>query len=572
MADFQPIPINGTAEQLEKLLGMDIVESITENPTNDQIPTALAVKNAIESGGGGTAEGAVLYTAQNLTPEQQAQARQNIGVNIHYSTTREELAVTLGKEDAVPNDVTSAVVWGLYDALMAKYPDRVQKNEIHNNDGTFTNYEYVISTGEYNAAGHFYGHQMDTNIKKPKYLILSGIHGNERPPIIAVYRFIRDVLEGHNVPAQFREGCVIRVMPVGTPYGLDTLYEGNGNNPWRPNENLVNINQNFDYQWVANEIHVDGLGTITTGTSAESEKETQAIANWLKANANAVAFFDCHIQGVAVNEVVMLMGGENSDNYKTLKKIAMRGMERVIPFWRDAIGYPEETIFYSTETIDKSGLAIGYATEVLKIPSLALEFSAQQASTQDDFEKDTFAITAETVAADAEVIGNILMEVHDQYFTNEVVDVKEVNEKLDGLTESMEMLLNQSANGFRVETGVYTAEADLGYGAITVPCTIGAKVVVFVPDDETFTAITSNPNGTQYLVGAVCEAIIELPFTSLAYRRYGGYLVQMRATPNGSTIMESAGTMTLSDTNSFKFAAQALKAGTYNWTAYYWNE
>lgn len=80
MADFQPIPINGTAEQLEKLLGMDIVESITENPTNDQIPTALAVKNAIESGGGGTAEGAVLYTAQNLTPEQQAQARKNIGV------------------------------------------------------------------------------------------------------------------------------------------------------------------------------------------------------------------------------------------------------------------------------------------------------------------------------------------------------------------------------------------------------------------------------------------------------------------------------------------------------------
>lgn len=58
---------------------MDIVESVTENSTDDQIPTARAVKNAIASGTGGTAEGAVLYTAQNLTPEQQAQARKNIG-------------------------------------------------------------------------------------------------------------------------------------------------------------------------------------------------------------------------------------------------------------------------------------------------------------------------------------------------------------------------------------------------------------------------------------------------------------------------------------------------------------
>lgn len=517
-------------------------------------------------------QNAVKYSPQYLTPKQQSQARQNIGAAAkYYSTTREELAVTLGKEDAVPNDITSERVWGLYDALMAEYPDNVQKNEIHNNDGTFTNYEYVISTGEYNTEGHFYGHYMDKDIKKPKYLILSGIHGNERSPIVAVYRFIRDIIEGHNIPAQFREGCVISVLPVGTPYSLDTLYEGNGNNPWRPNENLVNINQNFDYQWEANETPVDGLGTITAGEFAESEKETQVIVNWLKANDDAIAFFDCHIQGSVVNEVVMLMGGENSENYKTLKKIAMRGIERVIPFWRDTIGYPEGTIFYSSETINKSGLAIDYATEVLKIPSLALEISAQQASTQADFQKDVFAITAETVAADAELIGNILMELHEQYFTNEVVDVKEVNEKLDALTESICALLDQSANGFRVETGVYTAEADLGAGAVTVPCTSGAKVVVFVPDDETFTAITSTSNGTRYLVGVVCQEIIKLPWRRLGLLQYGGYLVQMRENPDGDSIVESIGTMVKNE-NGLVLATQGLKAGTYNWTAYYWND
>lgn len=74
MSDFQAIPINGTAEQLEKLLGMDIVDSITENSSDDQIPTAKSVYNAM-----GSAFGSVSYNPQELTPEQQAQVRKNIG-------------------------------------------------------------------------------------------------------------------------------------------------------------------------------------------------------------------------------------------------------------------------------------------------------------------------------------------------------------------------------------------------------------------------------------------------------------------------------------------------------------
>ena len=125
-------------------------------------------------------------------------------VRSFYSTTREE------SELKYFADIKSTYIWGLYDALMAKYPDKVQKNEIRNDDGTFTNYEYVISTGDYTTDGYYceYG-SPDPQIKKPKYLLLTGIHGSERNAALSAYRFIRDVLNGHNVPKSFHESRLI---------------------------------------------------------------------------------------------------------------------------------------------------------------------------------------------------------------------------------------------------------------------------------------------------------------------------------------------------------------------------
>ena len=76
MADFESIPINGTAEQLEKLLNMDIVESISEDSTKDEIPTAGAVFDFLNGKGAG---GSVSYLPQELDDEQKTQARENIG-------------------------------------------------------------------------------------------------------------------------------------------------------------------------------------------------------------------------------------------------------------------------------------------------------------------------------------------------------------------------------------------------------------------------------------------------------------------------------------------------------------
>ena len=113
------------------------------------------------------ADTSVTYKPQTLTPEDQAQARENIGVTGYYSTKREEIGVS-------HENINSAYIWGLYDALMAEHPGKVQKNTIYNDDGTFTNYEYVISTGEYRTDGAFaQSLGADTDTKKPKYLVIS---------------------------------------------------------------------------------------------------------------------------------------------------------------------------------------------------------------------------------------------------------------------------------------------------------------------------------------------------------------------------------------------------------------
>ena len=59
--------------------------------------------------------------------------------------------------------------------------------------------------------------------------------------MISTYRFIRDIVNGHNIPKAFRDGAVIHVIPVANPKGFDANTYG------KPNG--VSINKNFDWNW-----------------------------------------------------------------------------------------------------------------------------------------------------------------------------------------------------------------------------------------------------------------------------------------------------------------------------------
>lgn len=505
---------------------------------------------------------------QSFTAEQKAQAQENLGVKDYYSTTREE------SELKYFSDIQSDYIWGLYDALMAKYPDKVHKNEIHNDDGTFTNHEYVISTGDYTTDGYYCElGAADPHIKKPKCLLSSGIHGNESATPLYLYRFVRDVLEGHNVPNAFREGAILHVLPVINPWGLDHSN--------RHNENGVDINRNFDWRW-------DEGTSDTKGTSPESEKETQAVVNWLKANVDAELWVDLH-NSALMHELVSVLG---SDKVDTAKKIAMRGIDKVIPYWKEVIGYPKyvesyeyvrdengnyvvdengeyrieyvpkDLIYSYSATLPGYGCHYSYASNVLGLPAICLEVAAYNGDYLDW--KDEKPISTENVAMGAEMLGNTLIEFYEESFANEVIDMTETSEKLDEILRSVK-------NGFRVEKGVFTVEEDLsGAQSLIVPGTAGAKIMVFEPDEATSAALL-NTTGAPWVYAVVAQVIALLPYTRGDYLGYGSYITILdKGGAAGST--KNMSTEVKSLENGLQFTCAGIKAGTYNWTAYYWNE
>lgn len=315
-----------------------------------------------------------------------------------YSTTREKL----GEAYTDTKKYQSGYIHDLYDELMAKYPNNVRKTTYHIDDGTadgFDNHAYEISTGDY-PTDAVYVQQYGNNppIKKPKYLILSGIHGRERRAVFSTYRFIRDLLSGHNVPQAFREGAIISVIPVGTPSSFDAFT--------RESASGVNINRNFNAE--------------------TPEKETQAIMNWLNANADADLLIDVHNNG-ALNEKVLILGLPNNSISNTARKTALRGVDNIIPYWRDVIKYEdpvkaegldgtvkERDVVYSyTATPDMDGISIRYAQNVVGIPSITIELASFYGD-HTDFTADMKADSPEAVAMGAEALGNILLEFYKQ--------------------------------------------------------------------------------------------------------------------------------------------------------------
>lgn len=329
-----------------------------------------------------------------------------------YTTERIDFRKDDGNEMTKP-DLKAQDVWDMYNELLGV----TEGNPVKDNTGKVVTYEYVISTGQYNTAGE--RGDRDTDIKKPKYLVLTGIHGSEKAAIVSAYRFFKDIVERKSIPSQFKEGAEFHVLPVGNPWGVDhnSRYNGNGSG--------VDINRNFDYKWSS-----EVVGGRDPGDYAGSEKETQAIMNWLKANTDAELFIDFHNSSSdgkkedgttnwVINEVAMVVG-LNTEKMKEVKRTALRGLDRVIPFWRYDKNYGphnvnpdggdfKEPVFSYSSFYEIPGASVYYATDKLGIPSITLECSSLQnedATKYKDF-------TSETIAAGAEALGNILLEFYE---------------------------------------------------------------------------------------------------------------------------------------------------------------
>ena len=292
------------------------------------------------------------------------------------------------------NTLDSNGVYALYDALGA------QKNLLGNDGVGNPIYEYVFGCGQYNTAG---GRGiLDADIKKPVILVTSSIHGNEKAAVFSTYRFFADLAAKKKILAPLLQITIIKVVPIAVPTSFNYPFTtaSDGSKPitgMRLNHNRVNINRNFPYNWVA---ITDPASN--SGTSAADQAETQIIINWLKANADATLWIDMH-NSSRFNEVSMIVGVNNHEPTTKAKRLALQGLDKVIPYWRDVIKYKDNSIYSYSSYEEATGCGAYYATDTEHIPAIGIETSSNQ--------NDTGSNSAETIAAGAEALGNILLEM-----------------------------------------------------------------------------------------------------------------------------------------------------------------
>ena len=316
------------------------------------------------------------------------------GFELYTAGKVDQLLEPLGKcdtfyttESNVDNIATTAGIHALYDALVTKHPDYISKNILGQNSEGASICEYVFTSGDYNDV---VTQRPKDDIKpKPTILILSGVHGYERSAVMATYQFFRDMADYSPVLYPLREGITFRVIPVVTPYAFD--------HDKRVNENGVNINRNFNFNWslTAND------GNDYSGEAAADQAETQIVQAWFETNASATFFVDHHNSGYE-NEVSMVSGLNTDEKVTELKGMYLQGVGKVIPYWRKT-GFAADSVYAYTGFIGGKAMSTDYAQNI-GIPSICLETSWNQNATGHH--------SAATIAVGAEAFGNMLLETY----------------------------------------------------------------------------------------------------------------------------------------------------------------
>ena len=245
-----------------------------------------------------------------------------------------------------------------YDSLCTRFPAYISKNTL--SSGSFSNYEYVLTIGNYNSQNGQRG--QDAEIAKPTILICAAIHGDENASAMSLLGFVKDMCENLYSLNKIIDAAVFRIIPIVNPWGY--------NNRNRLNENGVNINRNFNTSnWT-----LTPTGSNYSGAAPGDQPQTQVVQNWITAHNNAVLFIDWH-NSAYLNEISCLLGVN-----EPLKKKYLTAINRVIPWWVRGRGLsPATNIFAYTGSPDAAnpttGMSVTYADESGVNNSYTLETS-----------------------------------------------------------------------------------------------------------------------------------------------------------------------------------------------------
>lgn len=175
-------------------------------------------------------------------------------------------------------------IYGIYDTLLSANIGYITKTNLgKDQSGLYDIYQYNFKPS----------YPTSTNNKQhlPKIVLFSGVHGLERWSIYAIAKLMEDICNNHannEILEYLRFNVEFIVIPLVNPWGYIEAT--------RWNSNGVNINRNFDFNWI-----VSGNGAFTNdyeGTSPYSEVETKYVKKVMINNLDALAIIDAHTHDV----------------------------------------------------------------------------------------------------------------------------------------------------------------------------------------------------------------------------------------------------------------------------------
>lgn len=282
------------------------------------------------------------------------------------------------------NDAISA-----FDALQSAHSNYMTRRARQTENVTL--YEYILTTGNYNDNTGRRGR--NPVINKPKILIVSGIHGDERSSVSALYKFVKALCEKEFPLSKIIDGAEIHIIPIAAPNAFDSDEHLNSNG--------VNLNRNFDTSnW-----HRTDPGYSYSGASPADQEETQIVQQWIQDNSDARLYIDWHNSSY-VNEVSCFLGTSTDENAVKLKHEYLTALNEIIPYWQLVRGItPASNIYGYTGggnpgTEPASGTSALYAIEQGVECSYTMETSWNINGSGKD--------SAFTIATSAEAAANVL--------------------------------------------------------------------------------------------------------------------------------------------------------------------
>lgn len=169
-----------------------------------------------------------------------------------------------------------------WEALASTYSDYITSENLGNDaTDTYPVYKYTLSGSQVAPTTSF-------SRKRIKILLTCGLHGEEKSSMFSLYYWVKDICKNWRlspVLEYFRWNVEFVIIPVANPYGFMHNTRKNGNS--------VDINRNFQLDWVESEPSSSTYG----GTAPFSEIETQYIKAMIDSNTDAIYFGDYHTNG-----------------------------------------------------------------------------------------------------------------------------------------------------------------------------------------------------------------------------------------------------------------------------------